>query len=255
MLLYTLLVLFVALAVALVWFLVAHDHGEKEPIAALWMAAGLGLAGAAAASPLESLLIPKQNLTVGTAPMSLLLAVLTVGVIEETCKFLPLALIIYRKRYFNEHTDGIIYFALAGLGFGLPENILYTMQFGSQAGTLRIVMTGLFHSAITGMIGYFLVKCKLSGKSPFAILPIVISAIILHGIYDFGLLSGSVVYVTCSVAITLGLSIGLFVLFLRANEQDQDEGRSIVGHNTFCRSCGFANPRHHLYCVRCGKNA
>jgi hypothetical protein len=58
-----------------------------------------------------------------------------------------------------------------------------------------------------------------------------------------------------SLLITLGLSIGLFMVFLLATELDQDTGLSVVGHNSFCRSCGFANPHHYLYCVRCGKNA
>jgi hypothetical protein len=78
---------------------------------------------------------------------------------------------------------------------------------------------------------------------------------VLHGLYDFGLSSGSMLYATGSLMITLGIAGGLFVAFLRAQEHDQDLGLSVVGHNAFCRSCGCPNPRHHLYCVRCGKNA
>lgn len=249
------LFIFVAAAVALAWFLIAHDRGEKEPIYALWLAAGLGLAGAFVAGLIEGKVIPTGSLQPGAAQAALLRSSLEVGSIEELCKFLPLALFIYKQRYFNEHTDGIIYFALAGLGFGLPENILYTEQFGAKTGLARLLMTPLFHAAITGIVGYFLVRRKLAGKSPWLIVGPLVGVMLLHGFYDFGLTSGVAVYASLALLITLGLSVALFALFARATELDQDAGLSVVGHNSFCRSCGWANPQHHLYCTHCGKNA
>lgn len=255
MLLFALLLTFIGIAVALAWFLIAHDHGEKEPILALWMAAGFGVAGAVSAGLLEGWFIPAGNILPETPHGTLLMTTLAVGVIEEGCKFVPLALVIYRRHYFNEHTDGVIYFALAGLGFGLPENILYALQFGTKTAMVRLLMTPFFHATTTGLVGYFLVKRKLSKRSPFLVVVPLAGVMLLHGLYDFGLTSGSNLYGAGSLLITLGLSIGLFVAFLRANEHDQDIGLSVVGHNAFCRSCGFANPHHHLYCVQCGKNA
>jgi len=255
MLLFALLLIFVGLAVALAWFLVAHDHGEKEPVLALWAAAGLGLFGAVLAALLESHVPAVRDITPGMPHGQLLASAIMVGLIEESCKFLPLALVIYPKRYFNEHTDGVIYFALAGLGFGLPENMLYTIQFGSKVGLARLLLTPLFHAATTGMVGYFLVKRKLAGKSPLGIATPLMVAVILHGIYDFGLLSATPLFQIISLLVTLGLSGGLFMLYQKATEQDQDEGRSLVGHNNFCRACGFPNPKHHLYCIYCGQHA
>jgi RsiW-degrading membrane proteinase PrsW (M82 family) len=113
--LYILLLVFVAIAAALAWFLISHDHGEREPVAALWMAAGFGIAAAFVAAFIENQLIASNNLSPGAAAGPLLKASLEVGCIEEACKFIPLALVLYGRRYFNEHTDGIIYFALAGL--------------------------------------------------------------------------------------------------------------------------------------------
>ncbi|HUY84994.1 MAG TPA: PrsW family glutamic-type intramembrane protease [Candidatus Dormibacteraeota bacterium] len=253
--LFVLLLVFIGIAIGLAWFLIAHDEGEKEPIAALWLAAGLGLLGAALAAFLENRLVSANNILPGTPYGTLLIATLSIGVIEEACKFLPLALVLYKRSYFNEHTDGVIYFALAGLGFGLPENILYTLQFGTKAGTARLVMTPFFHAATTGLAGYFLIKRKLAGRSPFGILLPLAGLMVLHGLYDFGLSSGSLLYASISLLITLGVSGGLFVAFLHGQERDQDLGISAVGHNSFCRSCGYPNPRHHLYCTHCGKNA
>ena len=255
MALFLLLLVFIGVAIGLAWYLVARDHGEKEPIAMLWMAAGLGLVGAVLAAFVEGHLLSAKNL-LPTAPYGSMLGTsLVVGVIEESCKFIPLALVLYKRPFFNENTDGIIYFALAGLGFGLPENILYTLQFGAKTGLARLVMIPFFHAATTGLVGYCLIKRKLAGKSPFGVALPLLGIMVLHGFYDFGLSSGLILLTAGSLVITLSMSAGLFMLFLRANEHDRSLGLSVVGHNAFCRSCGNPNPGHHLYCVRCGKNA
>lgn len=255
MFLFALLLIFIVVAVALAWFLLAHDRGSKEPIGMLWVAMGLGMAGAVMASLIEERLITHVDLLPGLTHGSLLWAVLAIGIIEEVCKFLPLALLIYKKSYFNEHTDGIIYFGLAGLGFGLPENILYTIEFGTDAGMARLFLTPLFHVATTGIVGYYLAKRKLAGKPLFGIaLPLLMVAG-WHGLYNFGLLSANKFYAATSILITLGLTATFFTLFIRATEKDQKQGLSLVGHNSFCRACGWANPQHHLYCIHCGKHA
>ncbi len=255
MTLFLIVLVFILLAVGLAWFLIAHDRGEKEPIAALWMAAAFGFGGALLAVWLEGHLININNLLPGTPWSALTITAFGVGMIEEACKFVPLALVLYKRRYFNEHTDGVLYFALAGLGFGLPENILYTLQFGTKTGLARLFLTPLFHAATTGTVGYFLAKRKLQKKAVLGIVVPLAGVIALHGVYDFGLASGNLVFAIGSLTATLGITTGLFVLFMKAGARDQFVGISAVGHNGFCRSCGFANPQHHLYCTHCGKNA
>ena len=246
---------FIGLAAGLAWFLISQDRGEKEPVDALWLAVGFGIAGALLAGFIEGRLIESDNLLPGMTAGTILKAALGVGVIEESIKFLPLAFFIYKRRYFNEHTDGVIYFALAGLGFGLPENILYTLQFGAKTGLLRLFLTPLFHAAATAGVGYFLIRRKLSHKSSWSVLMALLVVITLHGFYDFGLAATSSVLNTLAIVVTLCMNAGLFLLYMRATDKDQESGKSAVGHNSFCRSCGWANPNHNLYCVHCGKNA
>lgn len=254
MLLFILLVVFIVIALGLAWFLIAHDRGEREPIGALWMAVGFGLIGGFVAGFAEGVL-PSKYMLPGAPAGGLLAVMLGVGFIEELCKFLPLALVLYRKRYFNEHTDGVIYFALAGLGFGVPENIMYTLSFGAHIGLGRILLTPFFHAATCGMVGFFLAKRKLAHKSAIGVWPALLAAMVLHGIYDFGLTTGNDALGVLSILITLLLSAGLFIFYERANDLDQDMGLSVVGNNSFCRSCGYPNPKHLLYCTHCGKNA
>lgn len=249
------LLAFIAIAGALAWYLLSHDHGPKEPILALWFAFGMGAIGALIAYFLETKLLAPGSLTAASSKESLLSTTMVVAAIEESCKFIPLALILYGKSFFNEHTDGIIYFALAGLGFGIPENIIYTIQGGSQTGMTRVFLTSVFHACTTAVVGYFLAKQKVEHKSPFIVVIAFVGIVLLHGIYDFGLLANNTVLSIVSVTITLCLTGALFFLFARATDRDQDLGLSIVGNNSFCRSCGSPNPHHNLYCAQCGKNA
>ena len=254
--LFIILVTFTLISCGLAWYFIVHDRGEREPIGALWAAAGLGLVGGVGAAILENVVLPLGNLQPGTALGALLVAALGVGIIEEGCKFIPLATFLYHKRYFNEHTDGVIYFAIAGLGFGLPENILYSLQFGAGVGLARVVLTPFFHAATTGIVGYFLAKGKLAGYAWYKTVPLALGAVmILHGMYDFGLASGVQWLVGLSLLITLSVSVSLFIFFSKAIGLDQARGLSAVGTNNFCRTCGQPNPGHGLYCVRCGNHA
>lgn len=255
MLLLTVLSGFVLIAAGLAWYFIAEDKGEREPLGALWLAAGFGLLGGIIAAIIENFLIPSKDLAPGAPLGTIFVASLGVGVIEEVCKFVPLALFLYPKRYFNEYTDGVLYFALAGLGFGLPENILYTVQYGAATGIQRLLLTPFFHAAITGMVGYFLIKTKLTGQSLTKMIWVLATAIVVHTVYDFGLASGLALFAVLSIVITLSMTVTLFWLYTRATDIDQQLGLSAVGHNRFCRSCGQPNSGHHLYCTHCGKRA
>lgn len=243
------------ISVALAAFFIVNDRGEREPIGALWIAFGFGFAGGLVAAIIENMTIPTKSYSSASPLLIILVASLAIGVIEEACKFIPLSVFIYPKRYFNEHTDGIVYFALAGLGFGLPENILYAVQFGAATGMKRLLLTPFFHAAITGMVGFVLIKSKLDHRPRVWVTLTLLLAMALHGLYDFGLASGQNAYAIMSITITLGMSLVLFWLYVTATDLDQKTGLSSVGHNDYCRHCGQPNPEHHLYCIECGQRA
>jgi len=252
--LFVVILTFLLLAAGFTWYMITRDHGEHEPVTALWIAFGLGVGGLVIAGTLEYLLLP-NIVNVGYPLPKVAWISLGIGIIEELAKCLPLIAYIYHKRYFNEHTDGVMYFALAGLGFGLPENVLYTFQYGADTGVGRLLMTPFFHAATTALIGYAVIRVKLDGRSVRTIGTAIAGVILVHTLYDFGLFSGISILALMSAMITLALSGGVFVLFLHARGQDQVVGLSAVGHNSFCRSCGHPNPKHNLYCSQCGKRA
>jgi RsiW-degrading membrane proteinase PrsW (M82 family) len=213
-------------AVARLVLLIKTDHSKKEPVLMLWMAAGLGAIALNAASILEFLLIPNQILFavqdgIATLPQALYASGI-IGVVEELCKFLPLMILIHRKHFFNEFTDGIIYFAIAGQTFGLLEDINYTISHGEQAGIARLFITPFFHMGTTAIIGFFLARHKILKKTSWlSVLFPLIFVILAHVIYDFGLLSGRPEMTVISLAITGFITVAVIGLLLHAHHLDK----------------------------------
>lgn len=253
--LFFIIIFFIIIAILLAWYLMSRDKGPKEPIKALWIAFIFGIVGAIGASFLEQFFINQKNLQAGSSWSILLSNFFLVGLIEESVKFIPLAIFIYKKKYFNEYTDGVIYFALVGLGFGLPENVLYALSYGSATGIGRLFLTPFFHATTVSLVGFYLAKNKLLHKKFSAVLYALMGVIVLHTIYDFGLASGNSLLTLLSIIITTVLSVNLFVVYRKASFLDQSIGLAEVGINRYCRHCGQYNSHSTIYCTRCGARA
>jgi len=214
------------IAVARLVLFIKTDHSKKEPVLMLWMAAGMGAIAVNASSILEYLLIPNDVLFaiqngVASLPQALY-ASGVIGVVEELCKFLPLMFLIHRKHFFNEFTDGVIYYAIAGQTFGLLEDINYTISHGEQAGWARLLVTPFFHMGTTAIIGYFLARHKiLKKKSWVSVIVTILIIILAHGMYDFGLFSGIPALTAMSFGITILITITVIGLLLFARHQDK----------------------------------
>ncbi len=182
--------LFVLSSVFLVWYLLAHDHGPKEPKSGLLAAVGFGVLAVMAAAWAEYVFM-RMDPSETTVPIVLFGLAMLVGIIEELSKFGPLALFIRNKPYFNEHTDGIIYFGIVGLTFGLLENIVYAVVYskslegGQLTGITRLFVLLFFHAATTGIVGYYYAKAKIQKQSIIKPLIALFIFATIHGVYDF----------------------------------------------------------------------
>src|SRR5450631_2543295 len=89
-------------------WLINSDRGPKEPKKLLITAGVLGFLATIAAFVLEIFLLPNSliNNPSGLHTPQLLGDSMLVGVIEEGCKAIPLALILLYGKYFDEVTDG-----------------------------------------------------------------------------------------------------------------------------------------------------
>lgn len=132
-----------------------------------------------------------------------LITIVIAPVVEEFTK--PLALHLRSvKRNLTELEDGLIYGAVAGLGFSATENLLYGFSFLSEGLIVFLVLMALrsfggclLHASATALTGYGYGKTVMKKSSFLGVLPYFLLAIFLHGFYNFlvsyeffGILSG-----------------------------------------------------------------
>ena len=146
------------------------------------------------------------------------LAVVVIApIIEEFTK--PLALRLKTVRYrLDELENGLIYGAVAGLGFSATENLLYGYSSLSEGivaflilMTIRSFGGCLLPASATALTGYGYGKTVMKHTSLFRVLPYFIIAIFLHGFYNFlvsyeliGMISGLLLaFLFVTLAITM----------------------------------------------------
>jgi RsiW-degrading membrane proteinase PrsW (M82 family) len=135
---------------ALVWWI---DRYDREPVWLIatvftWGAVGAILLALPTSMVVHSSLI--QALTLVDAPMWLLervAAVLVAPVAEEPAKGAVLALVVF-NRHFDNMTDGFVYGAAAGLGFGMTENLWYFLSLAGDPAWGTTVVVRTFYSAV-----------------------------------------------------------------------------------------------------------
>jgi RsiW-degrading membrane proteinase PrsW (M82 family) len=142
----------------LMWWLDRHD---REPLGLffltfLWGAVGaILLAGEGLAA--TELAFARS---LGAVPADRIAAVLLAPLFEEPSKAAAL-LLVARSRHFDNTTDGFVYGAAAGLGFGMSENLVYFVSLARDgdalawAGTVaaRSLFATLLHGASTSAVG------------------------------------------------------------------------------------------------------
>lgn len=214
-------------------FFVSRDRGFPEPKKALERAVWLGLLSLFLAIVLSTAAgivffgDQLQDIDALLRPLSLIETILYAA-IEEIVKFLPLALIIYKKTYFNEITDGIIYFSIAGLTFGAAETFLYSLGEGGIVTIFFRYGIGMFlHGSLTAIAGYYLVRHKLDRTPKSHIAYSLLAVIVMHVVYNigaFGILTNPYLIILTGGMALLSL-YWMLILFYRASQEDYHQGR------------------------------
>jgi len=117
-------------------------------------------------------------------------SVLAIGPIEELAKMVPFLLVIVRFEEFDEPLDGIIYASFIALGFSAVEN-LYYLEFLTPADAIARGFAGpMVHILFASIWGYLIGCAYLNGRHlAITVVLSLLSAALLHGIYDFITLS------------------------------------------------------------------
>ncbi len=114
---------------------------------------------------------------------------------EEFFKFAALYYIIWRHKEFDEKYDGIVYAVFVSLGFALVENIMYVFQYGHEVAYTRALTAVPVHAILGITMGYYFSLAKFFKKRrTINFVTALLMPILLHGIYDFILMSQHQMY-------------------------------------------------------------
>ncbi len=122
---------------------------------------------------------------------TLLTVILIAPFAEEIAK--PMALRTKTvRRSLQELEDGLIYGAVAGLGFSATENLFYGWSFLSEGLTVFIILMSirsiggcLLHASATALTGYGYGKSLILNTSRLRVIPYFLLAFLIHGLYNF----------------------------------------------------------------------
>jgi len=220
------IILQVLLVYWLIKYLIRRDKGPKEPVLAVIYAGILGVFAVIVAGIINSIVLPIIGLpgpatsAAGISLTTLIIGVLSIGMTEELAKALPLKRFIYHKGYFNEVSDGIIFFGITGMVFGALENIFYALNYGSAVGLDRIIAVPFMHAGFTSIVGYFIARRKVLGRPEWTVTYGFLLAIGLHSLYNFGLFYDQPWSRMLSFALIVIINLTIFYLYWRARRTD-----------------------------------
>ncbi len=141
-------------------------------------------------------------------------------VVEEITKGIFLLITVTNKK-FDNITDGIVYGGAIGLGFGMTENFLYFISYGTTISNwitiviIRTLFSSVMHCVSTATFGAFLGLAKFKGTAYKIFLPVtgLIIAILIHFSWNF-----TVSYQSTAILgfLFLGVTIIIFIAIFSA---------------------------------------
>lgn len=188
-----LLALALAPVAAILFFIYLKDKYDREPMKHLLISFFLGCLSVIPALVLETTLgrlFPENRMDV------MVTAIWAFGIVagsEELCKYVMLRFYAFRQKEFDEPFDGIVYGLVVSLGFAAVENIFYVMDGGLSVGVLRMFTAVPAHASFGVIMGYYFGLAWQHPESAWKYkLRGLLSAVALHGAYDFFLMQNNV---------------------------------------------------------------
>lgn len=216
--------LFVALApgLFLIWYFWHRDRYEPEPKKKIIVIFLLGGAAILPAMVLELALEAGVRAVSAGLFRCFLTSFFVIAPVEEMLKFFVVKKWAYNSREFDEVMDGIVYTVSASLGFATFENIVYVISYGLGTGILRAFLAVPGHAFYGAVMGSYIGWAKFSGgKAGKLILIGILLAVGFHGLYDFLLLTE-----TLLALLVMPLIVGLGFIVRREIRRAELQSRS-----------------------------
>lgn len=114
----------------------------------------------------------------------------TAAIPEELFKFLVIYFYARRHPAFDEPMDGVVYGVAAGLGFATLENVLYVSGGGIGVAIMRAFTAVPGHAFAGAIMGYYIGQAQFRPLERGKLIALsLVVPIVLHGLYDFPLLT------------------------------------------------------------------
>jgi len=183
-----------AVLILIVWvvFLLWIDVYETEKVRHILFALALGCGFSMLATPLYDFYFVSLGWELnGNYLNDLLYCIFAIGVIEEVVKIIPFLILLRFKSIINESMDYIVYASVCALGFAFMENIMYFHESGLDDLLSRSLSATILHMTLTSFVAYGLMYAKYKGTGGSAryFTFAFFAACLVHGLYDFWILS------------------------------------------------------------------
>ncbi|MDC7228186.1 MAG: PrsW family glutamic-type intramembrane protease [Spirochaetales bacterium] len=174
-------------ALALILYFYRRDSQKKEPVVLIWKIFVIGFFSVFPAVLIE-LVLDEFAGSSNSLQNIFVRAFVVAALVEEGIKLAVVRFFVFNRNDFDEITDGIIYTITASMGFACFENILYSTG-GLSTVLLRAFTAVPLHAIASGIMGYYIGYSKFSDTN--AIAKGLLIAVVIHGLYDFVLFTGT----------------------------------------------------------------
>jgi RsiW-degrading membrane proteinase PrsW (M82 family) len=134
---------------------------------------------------------------------------------EEMAKFLMLHMVVSRAHAFDHYYDGVLYAICVSMGFAAFENVLYVSDGGYSTAIIRAIFAVPGHMLDAVPMGFFYAFSRFQPERKNYFLALCLGVpILLHGIYDFGLMaSDALAKFNPGTALLFILGVLIFVIW------------------------------------------
>jgi RsiW-degrading membrane proteinase PrsW (M82 family) len=248
-----------ALPIILILMIVYIKDRKKEPLSLLGFLFILGIASCSLVIVISRYLknyLPFMNMNLADMDFIsiILYSFIGVALIEEACKWIMVYFVGYHHKQFNELYDIIVYAVFVSLGFAFYENLVYIFAKGQVSTAIIRALSAvpghacdaIFMGYYLSMAKYFRMKKRKDLEKRNILLSILIPTV-LHGIYDFCIMSR----LTLFMVVFIIFIVYLDYISIKKVMEISKNNKNIEDDLVFCPTCGLKLVNG--YCRNCGR--
>ena len=248
------------LPIIVILMIIYTKDKKKEPLSLLIILFLLGIASCFLVvniSHYMKAIFPFMNMSLAEMDFIsiLLYSFIGVALVEESCKWIMVYFVGYHNKHFNELYDIIVYAVFVSLGFAFYENLVYIMGKGTvTTAIIRAISAVPGHACDAIFMGYYLSMAKYfrfkkrKDLERNNILLSILIPTVLHGVYDFCIMSRSTLFILVFVVFIIYLDYISIKKVLEISKNNKNINNNSL---TFCPTCGLKLVNG--YCRNCGR--